>query len=463
MIGPVTNPGLPGGLEEAGLDEGAGHSPGPHDGPSSARRENAGPSPALLYVATVSATIAQFIVPYAVHLRSLGWRVDAAARSDRWDEVLDGTFDRRFALPWSRSMRDAVALAPAVSDMIEILGRGYDIVHVHTPIAAFATRLAISRMDPAVRPALIYTAHGFHFHRGGGTVSNTIFLAMEKAAGRWTDRLVVINDEDEQAARRHRLVPDDRIVRMPGIGIDTGYYARSALPAGAVASGRSGLRVPPTAPMFAVIGELNRGKRPNDVLVALRLMGHSEAHVAFLGAGPERDRLVRRARFMGVLDRVRFPGFVTDPRPVIAGATAVILASSREGLARSVMEALALETPVIASTARGNAELVGGGSGFLFDIGDTGTLAARMDWLIDHPEERDAMGRTGRARMVERYDLHRLIHLHDALYADVLSSRPSHAHGGASDARAPREDTGEWSSPPSTVNENAMDTRPARS
>lgn len=456
MIGPG---GIPGVLGEGGED------PAPHESrdPSRTLGEAPTPSPALLYVATVSATIAQFIVPYAVHLRSLGWRVDAAARSDRWDDVLDVAFDHRFALPWSRSMRDAAALAPAVSDMLEILGHGYDIVHVHTPIAAFATRLAIRRMDPAARPALIYTAHGFHFHRGGGAVSNTIFLAMEKAAGRWTDRLVVINDEDEQAARRHRLVPGDRIVRMPGIGIDTGYYARPALPAGAVASGRSGLRVPPTAPMFAVIGELNRGKRPDDVLVALRLMRHPGAYVAFLGAGPERDRLVRRARHMGVLDRVRFPGFVIDPRPVIAGATAVVLASSREGLARSVMEALALETPVVASTARGNAELVGGGSGLLFDIGDVRKLAARMDWLIDHPDERDAMGRTGRLRMVERYDLRRLIHLHDALYADVLSSSARRWARPRPVLASPEERTIDWSSPPSTVNENAMDAHPPRS
>ncbi len=86
------------------------------------------------------------------------------------------------------------------------------------------------------------------------------------------------------------------------------------------------------------------------------------------------------------------------------------------------MDALALEVPVVASAARGNAELVGD-SGVVVDIGDVAGLADGMDWMIDHPEERRAMGRRGRARMIERYDLGRLIALHEALYGEMLADR----------------------------------------
>ncbi len=47
------------------------------------------------------------------------------------------------------------------------------------------------------------------------------FLGLEKYAGRWTDYLVVINRDDEAEAKKHRLVPLQRLVYMPGIGVDT--------------------------------------------------------------------------------------------------------------------------------------------------------------------------------------------------------------------------------------------------
>jgi glycosyltransferase involved in cell wall biosynthesis len=100
---------------------------------------------------------------------------------------------------------------------------------------------------------------------------------------------------------------------------------------------------------------------------------------------------------------------------------ALILPSGREGLARSVMEALALGVPVVASTARGNRELVGDGSGFIVPTGDVATLGERMDWLIEHPEERRAMGLEGRRRMRDTFDLRHVLALHDGLYRDLLS------------------------------------------
>jgi glycosyltransferase involved in cell wall biosynthesis len=86
------------------------------------------------------------------------------------------------------------------------------------------------------------------------------------------------------------------------------------------------------------------------------------------------------------------------------------------------MEALAMEIPVAASRARGNAELVAE-SGFILEVGDVDALAGALDWLVDHPGERRLMGLEGRRRMVERYDLRHIIERHDRLYDEVLAER----------------------------------------
>jgi glycosyltransferase involved in cell wall biosynthesis len=389
--------------------------------------------PRLLMVATVAVTVSQFLRPYAEHFRSLGWQVDEAANGmTAVPTGADGTGSpgRVHELPLSRSVRD-----------VRGLGRGWrairtviratrpDIVHVHTPVASFLVRLAVRRMAEADRPAVIYTAHGFHFHGAGSRLANAAFLLAERVAGRWTDRLIVINDEDEAAARRHRIVPTRRLVRMPGIGLNTAAYAPESVDAVAAARDREALGLRADVPYFVVVGELNPNKRQADAIEALAKMADGDAMLVLVGSGPLRPRLEALAAEQGVADRVRFSGLIADVPAILAGATALVSTSAREGLSRSVMEALSLEVPVVASSARGNRELVAD-SGRIFDTGDVATLAAALDWFVEHRSEARSLGRAGRRRMVERYDLAPLIRRHEALYAEVLAER-SHRTGSA--------------------------------
>ena len=141
------------------------------------------------------------------------------------------------------------------------------------------------------------------------------------------------------------------------------------------------------------------------------------------GRGPERAELEAQARRQGVAERVHLLGEVDDIRPVVRGATALLLLSTREGLARSVMEALSLEVPVIASSARGNRELLGEDRGLVYETGDIAGLTEAMSWIVDHPAEARRMGELGRARMIERYDLSVLLRLHEDLYRSMLAER----------------------------------------
>jgi glycosyltransferase involved in cell wall biosynthesis len=380
-------------------------------------------APSLLIVATIAGTIRGFLAPYADHFRSLGWRVDAAANGATSDAGLAQSFDNVYDLPLSRSIRDVRGLAGTGRALAAILEHEPDIVHVHTPIAGFLTRLAIRRLPAGRRPAIAYTAHGFHFHPAGRWLTNAAYLTIERVAGRWTDRLIVISDEDEAAARRFRIVPSRRLVHMPGIGVDTRFYDPAVVDPDGPARIREQLGIPSGAPMFALVGELNRNKRPGDAIAALAALPNRDAHLVLAGQGPERAAIEARARDAGVADRVHLLGEVDDVRPVVRAATALILLSTREGLARSVMEALSLEVPVIASTARGNRELVGDDRGLIFQTGQVGELVGALDWMIDHPDEARQMGSRGRARMVERYDVRVLLRMHEDLYREMLGSR----------------------------------------
>ena len=269
----------------------------------------------LLMVATVWKTVSSFLVPYAAHFRALGWRVDAVANGATRDPGLLEAFDHVYELPLSRSLWDVRGLERSRRALQEILETTPDIVHVHTPIAGFLTRLVVRRRPLDRRPAVAYTAHGFHFHVGGHPVKNAAFLTAERVAGRWTDRLVVINGEDEAAAIRHRIVPRRRLVRMPGIGLDTRMYSPSTVAPDGPARVRRQFGIAADVPIFAVVGELNRNKRQQDAIAALVSMRHPGAHLVLAGAGQECAALESQAHGLRVEDRVHFLGVISACGP----------------------------------------------------------------------------------------------------------------------------------------------------
>ena len=377
----------------------------------------------LLVVTTVSASMG-FHLPYVQHFRGLGWRVDGAANGISQDKRVSDAFEHVYELPFSRSIRDLRAMTTGARALARTLRNDYDIVHVHTPIAAFVTRAVIGRLPCRSRPRVVYTAHGFHFHRHGRRLTNAAFIIAERIAGIWTDRLVVINAEDEAAARRYKLVSQRRLRRMYGIGIDTDWYARARVSPQDIGTALQRVGLEAGRPFFVSVGELNRNKRPADIVRALAAMRDPEPCLLFLGVGPERERVEQLAHELGVASRVVVPGtFVPDIRPLVAPAIALVQASQREGLPRSIMEALSLEVPVVTSAARGCYELVGTDRGFVVPIGATSEMAAAMDQLASDARGRGEMGKRGRKQMLERYELRYIIDEHQRLYDELLDER----------------------------------------
>lgn len=371
-------------------------------------------------VTTTPLTLQGFLLPYCEHFRKQGWQVDAAARDASGRPECARAFDRVWNIDWSRSPADwnNFFVAPAQIRAAVAAGR-YDVVHVHTPVAAFVTRAALRPSKTPRTTRVVYTAHGFHFHSNGSPLKNALFASLERLAGRWTDYLVVINREDEAAARRLRIVPPENVRYMPGIGVDTGHYSRDAVRGSDVEALRSSLGLRPGQPLFTIIAEFNPGKRHEDAIHALAGLNDRHAHLACAGAGPRQEAMRRLCVQLKVEDRVSFLGFRNDIPALIASSTAVVLPSNREGLPRSVMEALCLGVPVIGTDIRGIQDLLRPGGGILYKTGSVEQLRQAMQFILDRPERAAEMSRIGRETMAD-YSLDKLLEHHEALYREAL-------------------------------------------
>jgi len=326
--------------------------------------------------------------PYVAGLRARGFRIEPV-------EI-------------ARSMNPAAHLG-SYRRLVALMRRErFDLVHVHTPVAALLGRLAAWR---ARVPRIVYTAHGFYFHDGMPGWQRAIFLTLEWLAGRVTDLLLTQSAEDAATARRWGLCRGGRVEAI-GNGVDVARFHPLTDPAERAAL-RASLDTPPDAVVILMTGRLVAEKGHPELVEAMRQVDamlwiagerlpsdHAGSIDAALAAAAS-DPVLRR--------RVRLLGHRADMPALLRAADIFTLPSHREGMPRSIIEAMACGLPVVATNIRGAREEVVQGAdaastGALVPVRDPAALAAALNRLVADPALRAHQGAAGRARAVELYD-----------------------------------------------------------
>jgi glycosyltransferase involved in cell wall biosynthesis len=172
------------------------------------------------------------------------------------------------------------------------------------------------------------------------------------------------------------------------------------------------------------LGRMTGVKQTTDLLAALAHLRDRGVDAALLlvGDGPDRVAFEERARELGLIRHCFFLGYQEEVADWYVAMDAVALPSGNEGTPVTVIEALAACRPVAAYAVGGVPDVVRDGlDGFLVEPGDTDSLAARLAELAADPALRQRMGESGRARVLERYGVGRLLEDVDALYRDMLT------------------------------------------
>lgn len=147
-----------------------------------------------------------------------------------------------------------------------------------------------------------------------------------------------------------------------------------------------------------------------------------------VGEGDEHDRLVALAESLNVSDRVIFVGWSDSARDYLTTFDLYALPSRFEGLPSALIEAMLAELPVVAADIGGVRDAVDHGeTGLLVAPHDPAALARGIRELLEDPQRMREMGRRGRERATERFNLDRMVAEFEALYAELASDNRTRA------------------------------------
>jgi glycosyltransferase involved in cell wall biosynthesis len=299
------------------------------------------------------------------------------------------------------------------------------ILHTHTAKAGAVGRMAALLAGDARPPIVVHTFHG-HVLRGYFDPVRTYgFRLLERWLARSTTKLIAVSPQVRDDLVDFGVAPPERfaIVRL-GIELER----RVATDDDARRETRRVLGVPQDAFVVGWVGRMTAVKNTDDVLLALRTLHDRgvDGYLLMVGDGPDRERVEQRAHDLELTRRCLFLGYQEEVARFYAALDAMLLPSVNEGTPVSAIEALAARRPVVATRVGGVPDVVDEGEdGFLVEPGAPAALAERLERLAREPELRERMGERGRARVLDRYAVSRLVDDIDALYRELLQASPA--------------------------------------
>jgi glycosyltransferase involved in cell wall biosynthesis len=344
----------------------------------------------ILYVTTLSRTINMFLLPHIEMLISEGNVVDCACSIEYGAEKdLKKKGIKVYDVPFRRNpfhFKNYIAYKKILKICKE---NNYDIIHVHTPVAAFVARAAL-RKRKKIR--IIYTAHGLHFYKGAPVINWILYYPLERIAAHWTDCIVAINSEDLNRLKSFNLRNHGKTQLIHGVGIEKDVYEVCNFDSNKY---KLSFGLKQNDFTVLILAEINKNKNQMQIIKAMKLLKvkYPEIKILLAGEGQLYSKLIKKTHKLQLDDNILFLGLRSDVKELLNVCDCVALFSKREGLGKCLLEGMISGKPLLATNTRGAKELIENGrNGFLVRFNDYKSTALLLEKLYLSSSLREEFG-----------------------------------------------------------------------
>jgi glycosyltransferase involved in cell wall biosynthesis/ribosomal protein S18 acetylase RimI-like enzyme len=360
--------------------------------------------PRVAHLTTTDVTLRYLLLGQLRHLRDEGFDVTAISAPGPHGAALEAAGVR--FLPWKSATRswDPWADLRAFAELWALLRRErFDLLHTHNPKPGVLGRVA-ARL--AGVPLVVNTVHGLYATPEDRLGKRVAVLGLEGLAARCSDLELYQSEEDLRWAGRIRLLPRGR-GRLLGNGTDLDRFDPGKVGADRAAELRGALGLPADALVVGAVGRLVAEKGYRELFAAARRIREQDRDVHFLVIGaPDLDKAdaITEDELARAAGDVHFAGWRDDVRDLLAVMDVFVLASWREGMPRSAIEAAAMGRAMVLTDIRGCREVARHGQeALLVPARDPEALVDAILRLAGDPELRRRLGAAARRRARDRF------------------------------------------------------------
>lgn len=373
----------------------------------------------MLMMATTAAMIEQFNKNNILILEEMGYEVHVAGnfregnpvsdeRLEQFKEWLSQHNGKWFHIPSTRKTTDRKNIS-AYKQVVDLIREyKYKFIHCHTPIGSVIARCAAHKTNTPI----IYTAHGFHFYKGAPLKNWLVYYPVEKFFSRWTDVLVLINQEDYKRAERKFKAKN--IYYVPGVGIDIEQYKKCAENCDI----RDEFNIPAKAKVILSVGEVNKNKNHKLGIASISKLNDDSVYYIICGQGKMIEENRKLAKTLGFENRVIFAGYRSDVQRFYNSADIFLFPSLREGLSVSMMEAMAMGIPIICNSIRGNTDLIDDGINGVLINNTVEEVVKAIKLLLHNSSLRESISMAEREK-IEQFGLDNVMDKMRNIYFEV--------------------------------------------
>ena len=298
-----------------------------------------------------------------------------------------------------------------------------DIVHVHTPIAAVLGRIAAKL---ARVPNIIYTAHGFYFHDNMKPYLYRVFFSIEKYIGRFfTDYIFTQSQEDKETASRSKFLKDNNKIICISNGVDVnGKFNSDNISKDEIEKLYDEFGIKPDDKIVSFIGRVVREKGIIELMEAFMKINNEKVKLLIIGDVFEGERdleTIKEIQKYKSNKNIIFTGIRDDIPSLLYISDIFCLPSYREGMPRSIIEAMAMECAVIATNIRGcREEVIPNETGYLVPVKSIEPIYDKIEFLLNNEDILECMKKKGRERAKLLYNEKRVVETQIKIYDSLL-------------------------------------------
>lgn len=301
-----------------------------------------------------------------------------------------------------------------------------DIVHVHTPIAAVLGRIAAKL---AKVKTIIYTAHGFYFHEGMSKKKYKVFYNIEKYVGKFlTDYIFTQSEEDFILAEEGNFLSRQKRKNYLHIsnGIDlTNRFNLKRFNSSIKDNIIKEHNISKDTMIVSFVGRMVKEKGIFDLIEAMKLLeDYKDIHLFAMGGLSESERDKSLKGFLenvSDIKNVTFTGKIENVEDYLFASDIFVLPSYREGMPRSIIEAMSMKNAVIATNIRGSREeVIPNFNGYLVDLQSSIQIKDMILDLYSNREKLKEFKENSLTRTQQLYDENDVVQKQIIIFKEVI-------------------------------------------